>query len=236
MFTGQQLGAAIEKAIKLKGVSKKQVADDFGVKPPSIQDWIKRGTIGKDKIEQLFEYFSDVATPEDFGMNRPDIIYKNNRGEIIEFELKAHSADLNKKAIPVVGSIPAGGAKEIVDSFAMGGGFEYLIPDVDVGENAFALIIEGDSMIPRFSTGDKVIIDPAVNPRPGDFVAFRLIAAKQDPAGTFKQYRPRGLNDKGKDYYELVPLNENYPTIRSDQYHCQIVGVMVEHRIYRGYR
>jgi SOS-response transcriptional repressor LexA len=31
--------------------------------------------------------------------------------------------------------------------------------------------IEGDSMLPEFRPGDRVLIDPEVSPRPGDFVA-----------------------------------------------------------------
>lgn len=47
---------------------------------------------------------------------------------------------------------------------------------------------------------------------------------------TFKRYRPRGLNEKGVDYFELVPLNENYPIMRSDLEEITIIGTAVEHR------
>ena len=44
MLTGKELGNAIECARKLKGVTKVAMAAHFGLKPPSIQDWVKRGT------------------------------------------------------------------------------------------------------------------------------------------------------------------------------------------------
>lgn len=69
MHTGERLGAAIREAIDRKGVSQVAVAAHFGVKPPSIQDWIRRGTIGKDKLPELWAYFSDVAGPEHWGLN-----------------------------------------------------------------------------------------------------------------------------------------------------------------------
>lgn len=55
MLKGKELGKAINVAINLKiqsGAirSKADVAAHFGVKPPSIYDWIRRGTISKDKL------------------------------------------------------------------------------------------------------------------------------------------------------------------------------------------
>ena len=78
----------------------------------------------------------------------------------------------------------------------------------------------------KFKEGDVVLIDPDVQPKPGGFVAARN--GKQE--ATFKRYRPRGLNEKGVDYFELVPLNENYPTMRSDLEEITIIGTAVEHR------
>lgn len=75
MLTGERLGAAIGRAIELKGVSKRDVADHFGVRPPSVQDWIKRGTIRKDKLEPLFRYFADVVGPEHWGLEAEALSY-----------------------------------------------------------------------------------------------------------------------------------------------------------------
>lgn len=68
MLTGTELGRAIEAARIKKGVSKKEMADHFGVKPPSIQGWVSAGTIGKDKLPALWAYFSDVVGPEHWGL------------------------------------------------------------------------------------------------------------------------------------------------------------------------
>lgn len=70
MFTGQKLGRAIEEARRKKGVTKKALADRFGVKPPSIQDWVNRGTIDKDKLTTLWAYFADVVPPAHWGIDR----------------------------------------------------------------------------------------------------------------------------------------------------------------------
>jgi len=73
MLTGKTLGAAIAQAIDKKiesGAvkSKAEIARSFGIKPPSIHDWIKKGSISKDKLEKLWAYFSDVVGPEHWGM------------------------------------------------------------------------------------------------------------------------------------------------------------------------
>lgn len=67
MLTGKELGTAIAEAIRKKGVTKVAVAKHFGVKPPSVSDWIKRGTIDKGKLDALFLFFSDVVGPDHWG-------------------------------------------------------------------------------------------------------------------------------------------------------------------------
>ena len=67
MLTGKELGKAIAEAIRMKGVTQAAVARRFKVKPPSVSDWIKRGTIDKGKLDDLFAYFRDVVGPEHWG-------------------------------------------------------------------------------------------------------------------------------------------------------------------------
>lgn len=76
MLTGPELGAAIEAARIAKGVSKKKLADDFLVKPPSVQGWVKNGRIDKSKLMDVIAYFADVVGPEHWGL-RPGFSYEN---------------------------------------------------------------------------------------------------------------------------------------------------------------
>lgn len=68
MLTGTELGAALKVAIEKKGVTKVAVAAHFGVKPPSVQDWINFGRIGKRHLNELASYFSDVVPLSHWGM------------------------------------------------------------------------------------------------------------------------------------------------------------------------
>ena len=79
MLNGTDLGAAIKAAIDLKiasgaVASQAAIARHFNVKPPSIHDWIKKGSISKDKLPELWRYFSDVVGPDHWGLKSwPDM-------------------------------------------------------------------------------------------------------------------------------------------------------------------
>lgn len=80
-------------------------------------------------------------------------------------------------------------------------------------------------MEPEFKEGDIIIIDPEVAPSPGNYV----VAKNSEEEATFKKYRPRGVNEKGEHYFELVPLNPDFETMRSDHQSITIIGTAVDH-------
>ncbi len=140
------------------------------------------------------------------------------------------------KKIPVISDVQAGllvnnGLPEVAQTAIENGDFIYV--DEELPDGSFAMRVRGDSMEPTFSQGDIVIIDPTISPLPGDFVVAQRIEGSEVES-TFKKYRAKGINDAGQNVFELVPLNPDYPTLRSDREQCEIVGVMVEHR--RRYR
>ena len=138
-------------------------------------------------------------------------------------------APIGLRQIPIISYVQAGCWTESCDCRAMDGSIETITTDLDLGSMAFALEVRGDSMAPEILEGDVVVIDPDVDPLPGDYV----VAKNGSHEATLKQYRPRGTNDQGQEYFELVPLNPVYPTMRSDHHHVAIIGVMMEHRRYR---
>ena len=141
-------------------------------------------------------------------------------------------ADIGLRKIPIISYVQAGCWTESIECRSMDGSIETINTDLDLGSMAFALSVRGDSMAPEIQEGDVVVIDPDVDPLPGDIVA----AKNGNHEATLKQFRPRGTNDQGQDYFELVPLNPVYPTMRSDHHHVTIIGVMMEHRRYRKKR
>ena len=139
------------------------------------------------------------------------------------------SVPLGVNRIPIISYVQAGAWTEANDSFSVCDESEWLTTNLGPSTDTFALEIRGDSMLPEFKPGDHVIIDPAVVPMPGDFV----VAKNGDNEATFKKYRPRGTDTNEKLVFELVPLNDDFPSIRSDMTNIVIIGTMIEHRKYR---
>ncbi|MFN5746610.1 MAG: LexA family protein [Methylococcaceae bacterium] len=131
--------------------------------------------------------------------------------------------------VPRISFVQAGLWAEASDPYAPGAGDDYLLTQLGLGPHAFALAVRGESMEPEFKEGDTIIIDPDVKPMPGDFV----VAKNSREEATFKKYRPRGINEHGELVIELVPLNPDFPSLRSDHTPIQIIGTMMEHRRYR---
>lgn len=190
---------------------------------------IRKSGLTKGRISQLFDpnqQFGERAAasladrlglPADF-FNAP-----------AETASNVAQASMGGTMIPIISSVQAGawcGVEELQHAGADGEG---LRTDYPVSKSAFALEIKGISMQPEFQPGDHVIIDPTVEPLPGDFV----VARNGDEEATFKKYRPRGANESGEQVFELVALNEDYPSMRSDVTPMRVVGTMVEHRKYR---
>jgi SOS-response transcriptional repressor LexA len=138
-------------------------------------------------------------------------------------------SNLGARKIPLIDYVQAGAMKEITQQNQLCSNEDFLITDLEISTSAFALEIKGDSMLPEFKPGDKIIIDPEISPRPGDFV----VAKNGSNEATFKKYRPRGIGNGGNEIFELVPLNNDYATIHSDREKVIIIGTMVEHRKYR---
>ena len=142
------------------------------------------------------------------------------------FDENVRPAVIGARPIPVISSVQAGALRDMETPYPPGAGYAYEYTDQDLSEWAFALDIEGLSMMPEFRPGDRIIVDPEVAANPGDFVVARNGSAQ----ATFKKYRPRGIDSDGNEIFELVPLNEDYAAMRSDSHSLVVIGVMTEHR------
>lgn len=143
------------------------------------------------------------------------------------FDENVAPAPMGSRPIPVISAVQAGVLKDMENPYEPGDGFavEYT-DDIKLSQWTFGLEVEGDSMLPRFRPGDRVIVDPEVAPNPGNFV----VARNGSNQATLKKYRPRGMDTNGNTVFELVPLNDDYPTLRSDIDHLLVIGVVVELR------
>ncbi|PCJ70340.1 MAG: DNA-binding protein [Rhodobiaceae bacterium] len=106
--------------------------------------------------------------------------------------------------IPVIGLAQAGDGGFFDDAgFPVGGGWEQVVLP-DVGDaNAYALEISGDSMLPLYRQGDKIIVSPAATIRRGDRVVVKTrggeILAKQLARQTAQTVELSSLNPDYED-------------------------------------
>ncbi|MBD8531473.1 MULTISPECIES: LexA family transcriptional regulator [unclassified Massilia] len=144
----------------------------------------------------------------------------------VPFDENVVPAPMGLRPVPVISSVQAGALRDMETPYQPGDGYAYEYTDQDLSAWAFALDVEGLSMAPDFRPGDRIIVDPEISPNPGDFV----IARNGSEQATFKKYRPRGIDAAGNMVFELVPLNDDYPTLRSDTEQLTVIGVVTEHR------
>jgi SOS-response transcriptional repressor LexA len=206
---------------RLVGMDASQVSQIIGPTPSkNIGNSIAR------RIEQahhLPEGWLDVPHPEMTGAAASAINVEGTK----KFDENVSPARLGGRPIPVISAVQAGALKDMENPYPLGAGFAVEYTDDDnLSRWAFSLEIEGLSMMPEFREGDRVIIDPEICPNPGDFV----VAKNGGDQATFKKYRPRGMDAGGNVVFELTPLNDDFPTLRSDTHHLIVIGVMVEHR------
>lgn len=188
MLTGEKLGAAIRDAIQKKGVSKAAVATHFGVKPPSIQDWIHRGTISKEKLPKLWAYFGDVVGPEHWGLNGDQDQVAPGRGNFgvdqkgeallpSAHQLQNDSTDVVIRQFETGGSMGRG----IVLAEQPGVIKEWRVSDRWAHENVHRITSTqnlaivtgfGPSMQPLFNPGDPLLVDTGINRADVDGIYF----------------------------------------------------------------
>ena len=88
------------------------------------------------------------------------------------------------------------------------------------GKKVFALRVKGDSMMPEFSDGEVIIVNPLVEAVPGDFV----IVKNDEEGATFRQLKKYGKT------LVLHPLNQKYQDIELKRggHRFRIIGKVVK--------
>lgn len=216
----QMLKDRLKKARKMAGKSQKDVVEAIGITQSALSQ-LETGLVNSSSHLPSIANFlgvnaywlqtgngemQDQATHESsFGNVRPD------------------TSPLRK--IPVLDYVQAGLFHDV--------GYDGLNPKSETyttyqsakPECVFSLEVSGASMTPDFNPGDKLVVDASKPPYPGCYV----IAQNGSHEATFKKYRAIGYDEHGRETFELVPLNPDFPTMNSTQQEIRIIGVVVEH-------
>ncbi|HAT2126356.1 TPA: helix-turn-helix domain-containing protein [Legionella pneumophila] len=96
-----------------------------------------------------------------------------------------------------------------------------LLPELSL--DAFALRITNDSMIPEIRVHDVLVVEPAIFPEPGDYVAVKIGNKSEVIICQYKK-----LSYTSSDF-ELLTLNDNWPDIRIEHGTvAEIIGKVVQ--------
>lgn len=230
------MGTNIRMLRKKRGLTLNQLAAEIGSDVGNLSR-VERGLQGySDQIISKIAGALNVPRAALFADDERqlDVVLAND-DKLILFELKktpekfdqnVSLSNVGVRPIPVISAVQAGQLKDMENPYSPGDGYSIEYTDQKLSRWAFALEVEGESMMPLFKPGDRIIVDPDLAPQPGDYV----IARNGSDQATFKKYRPRGMGADGEMIFELVPLNDDYPTMRSDVEHLIVIGVVTEHR------
>ncbi|QZN97817.1 LexA family protein [Symbiopectobacterium purcellii] len=217
MIKSESIGQRIRRRRKDLRLTQASLGSRIGLSGSAISQWEDNKT--SPNGDSLISLSRELQCSPEF------ILYGEDSVSNVEL------AAVDSRLVPIISYVQAGAWTAECTIRSVDGGIDFLQTNLELSASAFALVIKGKSMLPDFSEGDTVIIDPDVIPIPGDFV----VAKNGQEEAIFKKYRPRGVIN-GKDVFELTPLNDDYPTVRSDETPIRIIGTMIEHRRYRRKR
>ena len=105
--------------------------------------------------------------------------------------------------VPLLGFAQAGAGGFFDDAgFPAGQGWDLIEIPSGAGEGTYALQVQGDSMLPLYRDGDRLIVDPAATVRRGDRVVVKT-ATGEVMAKVLERQGTRGM--------ELASLNPEHP-------------------------
>lgn len=191
---------SLKELRKAKDLTLDQLARATGLGASTIGNFENGKTkVSKDTLKKIADSLKvsvdDILKPPSHGGD--DIL----RDQISLTLPNASRLKVKLRFVPVVSWASAGAANDYGD---LSGQIDQMVETISADQNAFALIVEGDSMMPRFEAGDIVIFEPNSEPRNGDIVVAKL---REGDGVLFKKFRRTGREGK---VIMLESLNPDY--------------------------
>ena len=163
MLSHKQVWNAIDVIAERYGYSASGLAKKSGLDPTSFNPSKRNGPDGRPRWPTM-ESISRLLQASGAGVEEFSDLLSGRKGQ-----------PPKRKQIPLLGFARAGKGGYFDDSgFPAGNGWDEIdVPGV-TDQNAYALEITGDSMMPVYREGDIIIVSPAATIRKGDRVVARL--------------------------------------------------------------
>ena len=166
MLTHRKIWSALDALAQHHSLSPSGLARKAGLDPTTFNKSKRVTSSGRLRWPNT-ESLSKVL--EATGASLDDFLAIVNR-------IDGNSSPRPSRLLPLIGFAKAGSGGYFDDGgFPVGGGWdEVSFPDVR-DENAYALEVAGDSMMPVFRDGDTIIVSPGSNVRRGDRIVVRTL-------------------------------------------------------------
>lgn len=116
---------------------------------------------------------------------------------------RARASSAARASVPLIGFAQAGAGGYFTDAgFPVGEGWEHVELPGHVGESAYALEVQGDSMLPLYRDGDVLVVEPAARIRRGDRVVVKTVDG---------EVMAKVLQRQNAGEIELLSLNADHP-------------------------
>lgn len=169
----------IQYYMDLHNESRKDLSELLNVAYTTLCDWINGNSYPRiDKIEMMANHWN---------IEKSDLVEEPKKKK-------------NRFLVPVLGKVVAGYPMEAVENII---DYEEISEDMARAGEFFALQVKGDSMLPRFTEGDIVIVKKQEDVDSGD-IAIMMVNGNE---ATIKKVQKHewGIN--------LIPLNSAYETM-----------------------
>lgn len=147
----------------------------------------------------------------------------NNQGVNAPHGTKGVAMEQKSNKVPILSWVAAGSWSN-VDSVSFGDAIGEVSRPTNLSRNGFALIVRGESMLPKFDPDDIIYVEPETGLlalRNNDLV---VVQCNEDTEATFKQLV---IGETSKDMY-LRPLNPNWHEQKMlPMGDCNLVGKVV---------
>jgi phage repressor protein C with HTH and peptisase S24 domain len=197
MLTHEQIWAAIDKLAERFRFSASGLARNAGLDPTTFNRSKRFTASGRERwpsTESIAKILRATGTSIADFMEMIDdsqAIRKSSFGTYRQTSA-VHS-------VPLIGFAQAGVGGFFDDGgFPVGQGWDEIMPPTSASENAYALKVSGDSMLPLYREGDIIIVDPVAQVRKGDRIVVKTregeVLAKTLERKTSKLIELQSLN------------------------------------------
>lgn len=203
-LTHKQIWAAIDELAQLASMSASGLARNSGLDPTSFNPSKRFTNEGRERwpsTESIAKILKATNTSiSDFmdlvEINKPKSNYPSG----------SYKQTASQNSVPLIGFAQAGVGGFFDDGgFPVGQGWEEISPPTGASENAYALKVSGDSMMPLYREGDIIIVDPTAQVRKGDRVVAKTCEG---------EVLAKTLERRTSSIVELQSINPEHETLK----------------------